>query len=235
LLGSHLGQRPETSLPQVHVELVAGPTETVLRGLQDSDTVVFRPDVIVNRQLDEGINHVLEDVLSRELPVLTHLADDDGDGVGLLAPVSNLGERPLRGLTVGLALSPLPVVDSLQAVNHQDEGLVGVGCPEGFAFLEERRNHVLFTYREAGRQLQPLSHHLDLEEAFLCRVEDHGVSEASQRLAKLEHHGCLTRARTAGEHHCGTGGDTAATEGAINVVQAGLDLDSKSSRDLDVQ
>ena len=227
------GNLLEALLLEVQPDLVAGAAEAVLGGLEDSAPLEVLV-LLLDAQLDHGVDHVLELLGAGHLAGLVDLADDDRVGVGLLGPAGHQLEDPLRGLGVGQAL-PLAVVHALEGVDQEEEGLAGALGPQGVALLQEGRDVRLLADREAGLEPEALGHQLDLVEALLGRVEDHHRALLREAVGQLQEHRGLAGAGGAGEEDHLAGGEALAAHGRIDEVDPGLDLVPELVRDLDAE
>jgi len=210
-------------------------TEPVLGHLEDSAAEQLGPLVLLDRELHHRVDHVLEHVPTRKLSVFTDLADDDGAGVVLLAPVRDERQSALRRAAVGRTVGVLAVVHGLEAVHHEDELLVGVLRSKLVTVLEQRGDVNLLAHRETVLEAESLRCKLDLVETLLTGVEDPDGSVAHQAVHQLEHHCRLSRARSSGEQGHRRGRDTLTAERAVDVVHVGLDPSAKRLGHLHVQ
>ena len=213
---------------------MATATEPVLRGLKNSATL----EVLVLRlygEVHHGIDHVLKLVRTSHLTRLVDLSDDDSVAVVLLAVVCNHRQGAFSRLAVGVTILVLTIVEALKAVDDHEEWLTGVSLPKLVSILQERRNVVLLAGDEAVAEAEAFTYQLDLEEAFLCSVEEAYRARLGELVSQGEHHGGLTRARLTGEEgHCRRG-EAVATQGRVDIAEAGLMLIPELLRHLEVE
>lgn len=90
----------------------------------------------INGQASEGVTQVLQLVAAGELPTLGRLVDDNGHGTSPLAPLENVIHTADRGLAVDI-VTPLAVIQQLQAVLQQDKGLLGILGPNDITLVSQ--------------------------------------------------------------------------------------------------
>ena len=209
-------------------------TEPVLRGLQDAAT--FEVLVLLfYAKVHHGVDHVLELVGTSHLAGLVDLADDDRVAVMLLAVISDEGQGPLSRLAVGVTVLVEPVVHALEAVNDQEEGLPGIGLAKLGSILQQCGNVSLLASDEALAELQAFDNQLDLEEGFLSSVEQCHPTGAGDGICQGQHHGSLTRARGTRKEGYRSRREALPTQGAVDVIEAGLVLVAKLLGNLDIE
>ncbi len=214
-LEARLGHRQELTRP--------GTAVAVLLDLEDPAAREVRV-LHLNRQGDEGVDHVLERVGAHELAALGDLADHDRIDEVLLRIVGDLGEDTLRGLAVGGPAGVVTVVHALEGVDDDDEGSTGVLRPQLRALAEEGGHVDLVGGDEAPLQLEALRRHPELVEGLLAGVVDHDRAVAGQGVGQREHHRRLARTRAAREHGHGARSEPLPTEGVVPELQAGAEL-----------
>ena len=96
-----------------------------------------------------------------------------------------------------------PVIQTLEAINDQEEGLPGVGLAELIRVLQQCGNMSLLTGDESAPELEAFADQLDLVEALFGSIEDGHGARLGELVSQEKHHRGLTGTRLAGEE--GTG------------------------------
>ena len=213
---------------------MATATEPVLRGLKDPAPL----EVLVlylYGEVHHGVNHVLKLVGTSHLTRLVDLTDDDSIAVVLLAVIGDHSQGTLSALAVNMTIGVLTIVEALEAVNDEEEGLTLVGLAKLVCVLQQCGNVGFLAGDEAVTEPKPLTNQLDLEEAFLSRVEQADRAGLGELVSQSQHHGGLTGTRFAGEEgDCGRC-EAFATQGTIDITESGLVLIPELFWDLEVQ
>lgn len=150
---------------------MAAATEPVLRGLKDPAPL----EVLVlclYGEVHHGVDHVLELVAATHLTGLVDLANDNSIDEMLLAVISNHSQGAFRAPTIGVTILVEPVVQALETVNNQEEGLPGICLAELVCVLQQCGNMSFLAGNESVTELKPFADQLDLEEAFLSSIEN---------------------------------------------------------------
>ena len=215
-------------------EGVTTTAEPVLGGLEDSAT--FKVVVLCfHAEVHHGIDHVLKLVGTSHLTRLVDLTDDDSIAVMLLAVVSNHGQGTFSRLAVDVTIGVLTIIEALKAVDNHEEWLTRIGLAKLVSVLEQGGNMVFLASDEAVTEPKTFTNQLDLEEAFLCSVEEAYRTRLGELVSQGQHHGGLTRTRLTREEGYRARGKAFATEGAIDIVEARLMLLPKLLGDLKVE
>jgi len=224
----------ETVPSESQEEGVATATEPVLRGLKDSATLKVLV-LYLYGEVHHGVNHVLKLVSTSHLSGLVHLSDDDSVAVVLLAVVSDHGQGTLSALAVGVTIGILTVIQTLEAIDDEEEGLLGVSLAKLVSVLQQRRNMVFLAGDEAIPKAEAFTYQLDLEEAFLSSVEEAYRARLGELISQGEHHGSLTRPRLTGEEGYRRRGKALTAQRTVDIAKSGLMLVPELLRDLEVQ
>ena len=137
-------------------------TETILLSLENPTS----QEVLVlafNVQCEVGIHHVLEHVGTCHGTRLGDLPDDDGIDEVCLAVVGDRRQRPLSTFRVHLVCSVLPIIQGLQGVHDQEEGLLRIGRSNLVTVVQKVRHHDILPGDETVSKPEPLHRHLELE------------------------------------------------------------------------
>ena len=213
---------------------MAAATEPVLRGLEDSAT--FKVLVLyLYGEVHHGVNHVLKLVGTSHLSRLVDLANDDSVAVMLLAVIGDHGQGTLCALAVDMTVVVLTIVEALEAVDNQEEGLTRIGLAKLISILQQCGNVSFLAGDEAIPEAEAFTDQLDLEEAFLSSVEDAYRTRLGELVSQGEHHGGLTRPGLTGEEGYRRRGKAFATQSTINIVETGLVFVPELLWDLEVQ
>ena len=208
--------------------------EPVLGGLEDSATL----EVLVlcfHAEVHHGIDHVLKLVGTSHLTRLVDLTDDNSVAVVLLAVVSNHSQGTFSRLAVDVTIGVLTIIEALKAVDNHEEWLTRVRLAKLVSVLEQGGNVVFLASDKAVPELESFANQLDLEEAFLCSVEEADRTRLGELVSQGQHHGGLTRTRLTREEGDRTRSEAFATEGAIDITEARLVLLAKLLGDLKVE
>ena len=168
-------------------------TETILLGGQDPTT----EEVLVlalHVKRDERVHHVLELVGASHTTGLGHLTNHDHVDEVLLSVVGEVLKRTFRGSRGDATGLEVPVVQGLERVHDQEEGLARIlgASTQLVALLDQLLDIGLLTSRETATEAKPLDGHLELIEALLCSIEEDQRTAVSQLVRQLQHHGGLT-------------------------------------------
>ena len=226
----------EALVVQAQVKSVTAAAESVLHRLKDA-TATKVLVLLLDGELHHRVDHVLKLLCAGHFATLVDLADDHRVDVVLLAVVSDEGQRALRAPGVNLPVVVVSVVHALERVHDEEEGLLAVLPRRAklIALLEKSGDVGLLSNREAAAQPKTLSDELDLEKRLLSSVEHHQPTLLGEPIGQVEHHGRLTRAGGTGEQDDLRGRETLTAQGAVDVLDATLNLVSESVRNLDVQ
>jgi len=224
----------ETVSSKGEEEGVTTTAEPVLGGLEDSAT--FKVLVLCfHAEVHHGINHVLKLVGTSHLARLVNLTDDDSIAVMLLAVVSNHGQGTFSRLAVDVTIIVLTIIEALKAVDNHEEWLTRVGLTKLVSVSQQCRHVVFLAGDEAVTEPKSFTNQLDLEEAFLCSVEEAYRTRLGELVSQRKHHGGLTRTRLTGEEGYRARGETFAAKGTIDIAEARLMLLPKLLRYLEVE
>ena len=210
------------------------PAEPVLLGFKDTAAkeVCF---LLLNREVHVSVNHVLELVGTGHLALLVHLVDNDCHGSGLLAEVRDLFQTADGSIRRLVAVGVLAVIEALEGINDHDQAFLGIGLLELASTVNEISDERLVTTHKAGLELEALSSHSCLVQAFLCSIEETDVTLLGKRVGNSEHHRGLTGTRFASEESDTRGRESLAANSTVEVVEAGWDLYSEVGWDFDVE
>lgn len=213
---------------------MATATEPVLRGLKNSATLKVLVLGLYG-EVHHGVNHVLKLVGTSHLTRLVDLADDDSIAVVLLAVVCNHGQSTFSRLAVGVTIGVLTIVQTLEAIDDEEEGLLRVSLAKLVSVSQKRGDVVFLATDEAVTELEAFTDQLDLEEAFLSSVEEAYRARLGELVSQGEHHGGLTRPRLTGEEGHRRRSKAFTTQSRVDVPEAGFMLVPELLRDLEVE
>ena len=216
-------------------ERLAAAAEAVLLDLEEALSVRLGVLLFVDEEVTVGVDGVLDRLLPGEVAGLGDLADDEGDAVGLLAPVGDHLDGADLGHRVGAAVLVLPVVQGLERVDDEEDLLLGVRLAEAVGVGEELGDEDVLSGDEAVLHAEALRDLADLEERLLTRVEEADVALGRDGVGELEAHGGLTGAGRTGEHHRGGGRHALAADGLIEPLETGLHRALELGRNLEVE
>ena len=209
--------------------------EAVLLDLEEAFAVCLRVLLLIDEEVAVSVDRVLDLLLAGEVAALGDLTDDEGDAVGLLAPVGDHLDGADLGHRVGVTVLVLAVVERLQRVEEEEDLLLGVGLPQLVGVSEDVLDQRVLAGDEAVLHAEPLGDLADLEERFLAGVEEADVSLSRDGISELEAHGGLACAGGAGEHHGRGGRHAFSADGLVEPLETGLHRAFQLGRDLEVE